>query len=114
MLVPAGGYGDQRANAIAIRFRSCQLDAQAAVRPAFVMKQICAATIRGHQDIERAVVINICVSRAAADSGRSEGAAKSLRDFHELASAKIAEHVRRLGVTDTLLHFFNLIFDVAV
>jgi len=82
--------------------------------PAFVVEQISAAAVGGHHDIQRAVVINIAISSAAADSWRSEGSAETLRHFDELAAANITKHMRRLGVAHALLYLFDLVFDVAV
>src|SRR5215467_8634216 len=84
------------------------------IRPAFVVKQIGAASVGGYEHVKRSIVINVRVSRATSNFRSIECRTHHLRYFLELPAPKIAKQVWRLGIAHALLHFFNSVFDVAV
>src|SRR5258708_36781912 len=72
------------------------------------------AGVGGDENIEKAVVIDIGVSRAPRHSRSGKGSAHLRRHFLKLTSAKVAKQMRRLGIADTLLHALDGVFDVAI
>src|SRR6185312_9349595 len=105
---------DDGADAIAIGLRSEQLNADAVIACTLIAIQIGATAIGGHQHVKRAIIVYVGISRATTDAWCSETCAKRLRDLNKLAATQIAKHVRRLVIADSLLHFFDLVFDVAI
>src|SRR5439155_1348738 len=110
----AGSNGNHRANSVAIGSYSDELDSQAVIGHAFIVEEVSAAAVRGHQHIQRAVVINVGVCGTASNFWSRKCAPERLRSFDELATAKVAEHMRRLGIADALLYLLDLIFNVPV
>src|SRR6185312_4767646 len=105
---------DDGADAIAIGLRSEQLNADAVIACTLIAIQIGTTAIGGHQHVKRAIIVYVGISRATTDAWCSETCAKRLRYLDKLAITQIAKYVRRLVVAHPLLHFFNLVFNVAV
>src|SRR5437588_1008246 len=80
---------EYRANAIAVRLGANQLDAQAVICRAFVAEQVRTSTIGGHEHIQRAVVVYVRISCAAADTRCCEDLAERLGDLNKLSAAQI-------------------------
>src|SRR6202022_3323248 len=110
----AGKGASHRADAIPVGLRSFQLDPQTVIRPPFVWKKVSPAAGRSEKDIQRAVVIDVGISRAPRDFRAGEHRAESLCDLLKLSAAQIAEQMRRLGVAHPFLHALDFIFNVAV
>ena len=51
-------------------------DSQAIVGDAGILKQVGGTAVGGHEDVERAVIINVCIRGAARDVGVSESHAR--------------------------------------
>ena len=84
------------------------------IRPALVVEQVRRSRIRGQQNVEKAVVVDVAIRRGPRHFRRRKDIAHLRRDFRELSAAKIAKQVRRLGITHALLHPLDLIFNMAV
>src|SRR5215469_877250 len=114
LLVATGGQTNDRTDAIAIRSCANEFEAQAVIRPPFVMKQVGWPAIGGDNHIEEAVIVDVGISGRAGYFRSGKRLAHLSGDFRELSSPEIAEQVGRLGITDALLYALDLIFDVTV
>src|SRR5258708_38543604 len=72
------------------------------------------AGVGGDENIEKAVVIDIGVSRAPRHSRGGESWAHLRGDLLKFSSALVVKQVRRLGVADAFLDVLDLVFDVAI
>src|SRR5215467_12010171 len=80
----------------------------------FIVKQPRTAAVRGYQDIEGAVVVDVGICCAARHLGTGEGVAQLGGHLLELTSAKVPEQMWRLGVGHALLHALDFVFDMSV
>src|SRR5579863_3004323 len=70
--------------------------------------------VRGHENVEKSIVINIGVSRAPRDSWGSKSLAHLSRHFLKLSPANITKKMRGLRVAYALLDALDGVFDMAV
>src|SRR5437762_1330227 len=102
------------ANAIAIGFSSNQLDSQAVIGAAIVAEKSGRSTVRGHNYIEIAVIVDVGIGCPTRDARTREICSHLGRSLSKLSLAEIAKQVRRLCVVHSLLNGLNLIFYMAV
>jgi hypothetical protein len=90
-------YLDSRADRIAIRFRTDQLQAEGPVSVIQIVAiQIRRTRIRRDQDIQIAIVIEVPVSGAASHLRIRESAANCVRDVGESSACRLQEQLRLL------------------
>ncbi len=104
-----------RANAVAIRFRASQTQAQGPIAGCYIVAiKIRGALIGGDQQIEIAVAIEVAVRESAADFRRCETAAQLRRDVVETAFAVVQKKMRRLRITVIAGDVANGFVDMSV
>src|SRR5215475_407933 len=70
--------------------------------------------VRGHNDIQVSVVIEVSIGSAATDSRLAESVPEGLRCYRKSAFTFLPEHLRRLRILDPLLDTFDIAFKVAI
>jgi len=104
---------DFSAHAVAVRARTDGLNADGVVAAAAdVTEKVSRAAIGGHQDIRRAIIIDIRVGGAPRHQAAREP--ELLSDFLKLVGALVVEHQREFSVGHLLLDARNVRLDVAV
>src|SRR5215469_3491033 len=113
-MIATRAQADHRTDAVAIGFGSDQLNAETVIGASLVVIKVGRACVRGEEEIEEAVVIDIGVSRRAGDFRRGERLAHLVGDFGKFSAPEVAKKVGRFGVADALLYAFDFVFDVTV
>src|SRR4051812_15451325 len=70
--------------------------------------------IGGQQNVQGSVIVDVGVGCSTRYFRSGEGGPDFRRGFFEFTVPEVAEEVRRLGVAHTLLHAFDLVFDVTI
>ena len=70
--------------------------------------------VRGNQEIEVAVVVDVAVRRATRDDALLEGGAGAQADVLELLCPEVPEQVRRLRIGDLRLDLVDVVRDMPV
>jgi len=99
--LPFEENADNGADRIAIRFYSLQVKSNTAgARLLIVAVQIGRTVVGGHQDVQVAVAVKICVGKAAADFWRFETTTNLAGNVAEYSAARIQKNLGRLRVSD--------------
>ena len=94
---------DRRADRVAIRFRSDEMQTQRAISGRLIVAvKIRGAVIRRQQKISVAVVVEISVGEAAADFWCVESSADFARNVVKFSVAAVEKKLRRLRVADVV------------
>src|SRR6266478_3839108 len=105
----------QRADSVAVRFRTDQMKANAAISSGVLVAiKISGAVVGGQQDVEIAVAIEVSVGQAAAYFGLREAATDIRSDVAEFPAAFVQKKLRRLRVADVAVNVAHGLFDVPV
>src|ERR1700735_2705614 len=112
--VASGAHTYDGANAVAIRFRSDQLNTQAMILRAGVAEQSGRTAVGCEQQIKGPVVVDIAVGRASCHTRRSKRRPRGCGHLFEFSVAEIMKKVRRLRIADARLNFLDGIFNVSV
>src|SRR6185312_11961264 len=105
---------DDGANAVAVGLVSNELDSQAMIGSADIAEEDHCPGVGGNEQVEVAVVIDICISRSAGHARRAELRPHLRRHLFKLSLPQVVKQVRRLAILDALLNLFNIVFNVAI
>ena len=103
------------ADRVAIGFCSRELETDAAVPGELIVAiEVSGTVVRGDQQIEIAVAIEVAIGQAASNFGLIEASADFRGDLAEISLAAVQEQLRRLGVSHIAANVANSFVDVSV
>src|SRR5262249_21934644 len=104
----ACGQSNHGSKPITIGTRPDKTKPHAVVGSPVVTQQNGGTAIRGHHNIEIAVVIEVAICGAAGDSWLAQCGTQRLGDFGKRTFARVAKHVSRLRVLDSCLNALDI------
>src|SRR5512146_2922127 len=106
---------DDCSNSVAVRFRSHQVKADAAIPGKLIVtEQVSGTVVRREQDVHIAVPVEITVRQSASHLGNRESATHFTGNILEASSTLVQEKQRRLCVRHIAPYIADRVVDMAV
>src|SRR5262249_10336444 len=93
---------------------SHQLDPEAMIFASGIAEENWRAAVGRDQHVRVAIIVDVSEGSATPKPGRAEVGAKLSSYLLKFSSTGIVKKVRRLAVLDSLLDFFNIVFNMPI